>query len=213
MNITNIIVGQRIKSLRLELGESMEKFGERFNTSKGTINNWEKGRNLPNKQNLLKLSQLAKTTVKDFMFSVPQNTKDNVFNEVLNAKILDEEERKYIKEHFSENSLSDFENNSVYWEVHMEALSDDYKVKKFIETHTNTEILDYISNNLYDNFLESLTILNSALYEHNLKERLDTEDDKQRFVGLILKIDMYKKALSIQFELLEEKTPEIKRKP
>lgn len=213
MNITNIIVGQRIKSLRLELGESMEKFGERFNTSKGTINNWEKGRNLPNKQNLLKLSQLAKTTVKDFMFSVPQNTKDNVFNEVLNAKILDEEERKYIKEHFSENSLSDFENNSVYWEVHMETLSDNYKVKKFIETHTNTEILDYISNNLYDNFLESLTILNSALYEHNLKERLDTENDKQRFVGLILKIDMYKKALSTQFELLEEKTPEIKRKP
>lgn len=35
-------VGARIKDIRLSLGESMEQFGARFNTSKGTVNNWEK---------------------------------------------------------------------------------------------------------------------------------------------------------------------------
>lgn len=53
-------VGLRIKDIRLSLGESMEEFGKRFDTSKGTVNNWEKGRNLPNKANLLKIANLGK---------------------------------------------------------------------------------------------------------------------------------------------------------
>ncbi|CAD0121663.1 helix-turn-helix domain-containing protein [Streptococcus thermophilus] len=53
-------VGMRIKDIRLSLGESMEEFGKRFDTSKGTVNNWEKGRNLPNKSNLLKIAKLGK---------------------------------------------------------------------------------------------------------------------------------------------------------
>ncbi|HGA1369507.1 TPA: helix-turn-helix domain-containing protein, partial [Streptococcus suis] len=40
-------LGERIKVIRVSLGETMEQFGERFNTSKGTVNNWEKGRNAP----------------------------------------------------------------------------------------------------------------------------------------------------------------------
>lgn len=55
-------VGLRIKDIRLSLGESMEEFGKRFDTSKGTVNNWEKGRNLPNKSNLLKIAKLGKIT-------------------------------------------------------------------------------------------------------------------------------------------------------
>ena len=55
-------VGLRIKDIRLSIGESMEEFGKRFDTSKGTVNNWEKGRNLPNKSNLLKIAKLGKIT-------------------------------------------------------------------------------------------------------------------------------------------------------
>lgn len=56
-------VRKQIRSLRLSLGETMEEFGTRFNTSKGTINNWEKGRNLPNKENLLKIANLLDISV------------------------------------------------------------------------------------------------------------------------------------------------------
>lgn len=56
-------VGARIKDIRLSLGESMEQFGARFNTSKGTVNNWEKGRNLPNRKNLKEIALISDTSV------------------------------------------------------------------------------------------------------------------------------------------------------
>lgn len=52
-------LGEQIKVIRVSLGETMEQFGQRFNTSKGTVNNWEKGRNAPNKANLKKIADLS----------------------------------------------------------------------------------------------------------------------------------------------------------
>lgn len=52
-------VGERIKAIRLNLGQTMEEFGAIFNTSKGTVNNWEKNRNLPNKRNLARIALLG----------------------------------------------------------------------------------------------------------------------------------------------------------
>lgn len=55
-------VGERIKAIRLNLGQTMEEFGAIFNTSKGTVNNWEKNRNLPNKRNLARIAHLGNIT-------------------------------------------------------------------------------------------------------------------------------------------------------
>jgi transcriptional regulator with XRE-family HTH domain len=63
LEIDNLAVGNRIKSIRLDEGATMEEFGKIFNTSKGTVNNWEKGRNLPNKENLLKIAKIGNITV------------------------------------------------------------------------------------------------------------------------------------------------------
>lgn len=60
-------LGDKIKTVRLELGETMEQFGKRFNTSKGTVNNWEKNRNAPNRENTLKIARLANQTVGEFI--------------------------------------------------------------------------------------------------------------------------------------------------
>ncbi|MGT2933139.1 helix-turn-helix domain-containing protein [Streptococcus catagoni] len=60
-------VGDKIKTIRLNLGETMEEFGERFGTSKDTVNNWEKGRNVPNRDNLLRIAKLTNQTVSDFL--------------------------------------------------------------------------------------------------------------------------------------------------
>ena len=57
--------GERIKDIRLELGETLEEFGERFNTSKVTVFNWEKGRNLPNKSNLKKIAEIGGVSVEE----------------------------------------------------------------------------------------------------------------------------------------------------
>ncbi|HEM3578174.1 TPA: helix-turn-helix domain-containing protein [Streptococcus suis] len=52
-------LSEQIKAIRVTLGETMEQFGQRFNTSKGTVNNWEKGRNAPNKANLKRIAELS----------------------------------------------------------------------------------------------------------------------------------------------------------
>jgi len=57
--------GEQIKSIRLKLGETLEQFGERFNTSKATVFNWEKGRNLPNKSNLKKIAEIGGVSVEE----------------------------------------------------------------------------------------------------------------------------------------------------
>ena len=59
--------GERIKDIRLELGETLEEFGGRFNTSKATVFNWEKGRNLPNKSNLKKIAEIGGISVEELI--------------------------------------------------------------------------------------------------------------------------------------------------
>lgn len=63
--------GERIKDIRLELGETLEEFGKRFNTSKATVFYWEKGRNLPNKSNLKKIAELGGLSVEDLIYRKP----------------------------------------------------------------------------------------------------------------------------------------------
>lgn len=67
MKRNNSYLGQKIKQIRKEKGLTMEEFGKRFNTSKGAVNNWEKGRNLPNKANLKSIADLAEITVDELL--------------------------------------------------------------------------------------------------------------------------------------------------
>jgi len=55
--------GKKIRRIRINLGYTMEEFGKALNTSKGAVNNWEKGINLPNKSRLKKIAELGNTTV------------------------------------------------------------------------------------------------------------------------------------------------------
>ena len=94
--------GERIKGIRLELGETLEQFGERFNTSKVTVFNWEKGRNLPNKSNLKKIAEIGGT-------SVGELTAANLLGERIKRIRVS---RKETLEKFAENIIK-ASNNSV----------------------------------------------------------------------------------------------------
>lgn len=129
MLINNIEVGKRINSIRLSLGESMEKFGSRFNTSKGTVNNWEKGRNLPNKKNLLKIAILGNISLDELLYG---NIILFLKSECIN--FFDDNE-KYLSEYVTEFSLykiADYiiDNNLKY--------SDVYLLSDFIEEIKNS---------------------------------------------------------------------------
>jgi len=47
----------------------MEEFGKALNTSKGAVNNWEKGRNLPNNERMKKIAELGGVTIDELMLS------------------------------------------------------------------------------------------------------------------------------------------------
>ena len=63
----NKIVGNRIKTIRRNLGLTMEQFGNELGTTKAVVNNWEKGRNLPNNANLLLIANIAKVKVETLL--------------------------------------------------------------------------------------------------------------------------------------------------
>lgn len=93
------VVGDKIKSIRLERGETLEEFGKRFNTSKVTVFNWEKGRNLPNKSNLKEIAELGNMTVSEMLRT---NVKNVGLNKAVGSRI------RNIRTHILGLSMSDF---------------------------------------------------------------------------------------------------------
>ena len=64
-----IMVADKIKSIRLSLGLSMEEFGKKFDSpaSKGVVSNWENNYNLPNHARLKRIAELGNTTVEELL--------------------------------------------------------------------------------------------------------------------------------------------------
>lgn len=100
-------IGKRIESIRLKVGETMEQFGERFNTSKGTVNNWEKGRNLPNKRNLASIASLGGISVEELIYGTLENqVRSRVISHLkFNGKPVNEESLKRTVEYAKRNSI------------------------------------------------------------------------------------------------------------
>lgn len=55
------VIGERISQIRMALGLTMEEFAKSIDetTTKGTVSNWEHGRNLPNKARLARIAELG----------------------------------------------------------------------------------------------------------------------------------------------------------
>ena len=103
--LDNIEIGKRINNIRLDLGMTMEDFGKIFNTSKGTVNNWEKGRNLPNKANLKAIANLGNTTVDALLYGSLNERVGNLLNAAIDSdnptynKKLDDLITDYLVKH------------------------------------------------------------------------------------------------------------------
>lgn len=69
-NINKEYVGARIREIRLARGETLKEFGQLFGSSKGVVNNWEKGRNLPNKRRIKSIADMANISVQELLYGV-----------------------------------------------------------------------------------------------------------------------------------------------
>lgn len=87
------VVGERIKGIRKELGLNMEEFGKELDTSKGGVNNWEKGINLPNNERLKRIAKLGNLTVAELL---EQKTVDDITQEI-KSSFNDDEIKQIIR--------------------------------------------------------------------------------------------------------------------
>lgn len=61
-------LGQRIKKIRLNLGENLETFGSRFGANRGLVSAWENGRFIPNPERLLTIATLGNMSVDELLY-------------------------------------------------------------------------------------------------------------------------------------------------
>ena len=61
--------GEQIKSIRLELGETLEEFGKRFNppANRSLVSGWENNRYLPSPERLKEIAEIGGIPVKDLV--------------------------------------------------------------------------------------------------------------------------------------------------
>ena len=107
--------GERIKDIRLELGETLEEFGKRFNPPvyKGSVSHWENNKHAPNPKNLKVIAEIGGTTVEELHFSslIGQRIKHI---RVSRKETLEEFAENIIKA--SSNSVKTGKSNVSRWE-------------------------------------------------------------------------------------------------
>lgn len=89
-------VGQRIRGIRASLGETAEKFGERFDpvANRGLVSAWENGRYLPNNERLVTIADIADISVDELLYGSidgRMNKNIRISNDVL-ASLVERED-------------------------------------------------------------------------------------------------------------------------
>ncbi|MGO2266893.1 MAG: helix-turn-helix domain-containing protein [Vagococcus salmoninarum] len=145
LNLTEL--GNRIKNIRLSLGLSMEEFGTKLSTSKGAVNNWEKGKNSPNSNRLKKIAELANISLIELTYGSYQEYIIFLINEALEyrSEFIDNNE-KIFKENESINQqynrISSFYYSVIY-------RSDDYPddiLEKYDNDNNSPEVRNMIDS-------------------------------------------------------------------
>ncbi|WP_294681315.1 helix-turn-helix domain-containing protein [uncultured Gemella sp.] len=90
-------VGARIKQIRMNKGYTLEAFGKLFGAKKGNVQQWEKGRSLPNKERLANISKIADMTVNELLYgSIHEYLENNIDIFFRNNNILNSEMKSFF---------------------------------------------------------------------------------------------------------------------
>lgn len=126
MTIDKVAVGNRINLIRENLGLSMTEFGKRIDDTarSGTINNWVKGKNLPNNERLKRIADIGDVPVELLLYGEPHVYIDSVIrNNSNNIQYRLNLVEKTI-DYFKENNISPYDNDQYILEVYMNYFQD-----------------------------------------------------------------------------------------
>lgn len=193
-------LGKRIESIRLNKGLTMEEFGKLFNTSKGTVNNWEKGRNSPNKANLKAIADIGGITVNELLGIKKYNKQeiidaihDDKMELIIKAKTIGENDPEYIKnidEQALDNIINAIESTEINFKTH-EIIS------LYIDVCKGAKIYDLVS---LCNYL--IELRNRRI--HTMEKFKDSSSITTMYANEIIKLNERIDSIERQFEVENE---------
>lgn len=90
MQIDKKKVGEKIYAIRVQNGYSMEQFGKQIGDApRGSVNSWEKGVNLPNKERLELIAIMGNTTTNELLYGSMNEYVRDLIATSLGIKITD----------------------------------------------------------------------------------------------------------------------------
>lgn len=170
MDINKKEVAKRIKSIRLEKGITMVEYGKIIDPNKpvktGVISNWENGKQLPNKNRLIKIAEIGNITIDELLYG-----KEYTFLEV--GKILYEKSLSLNQEHTNiGKALRFFKNSYLLDDILIKSTKNLIEVPVLNEyIKTPEEILNNINDNrllIYFNNTIFIYYLNNIKNDNNL---------------------------------------------
>lgn len=115
MTLNKKEISNRIKSIRLNLGLTMEEFGRKLDTSKGAVNNWEKEKSLPNNERLKRIAELGEISVEELLYGNYEARIRNI--------LMDQESNEDVAQ-LVQWVIRGFENNGHRYPTKEEILND-----------------------------------------------------------------------------------------
>lgn len=138
------VVANRIRTIRKNLGLSMEEFASRIDerAKSGTVSNWETGKNLPNNKRLNKIAELGGMSLEQLLHGSLDNyiirrVKKHFENN--DSISLDEEGKKKVLDDTLKQALMDPILAAEYEDSQINNLNNsiDFKIKRAIERLLN----------------------------------------------------------------------------
>lgn len=88
-------VGNRIRSIRMNLGMTQEEFGNLFNATRSNVSKWERGSSLPNKTRLKAIADIGNMSVDELLGKDTVTISKDEYNNLLE---ISEKYENIIKE-------------------------------------------------------------------------------------------------------------------
>lgn len=159
-------VGQRIKQIRNQKGLSQKEFAKRTKSTIPAISNWENGRNLPNKERLKTIADLAEISVGELLYGVSENYIRKIFDELKDA---DDEFMPFI--------INSLHNSNNYYPTRKEVIDEYNEVVDIVNDasnkFTNKRVL---ANNLITTEKYLALLLNQSTRKESLIKKAVDEN-------------------------------------
>ncbi|WP_087717096.1 helix-turn-helix domain-containing protein [Levilactobacillus brevis] len=162
----NIMIGKRIKSIRISKGIDLAKFGKMVNppASASIVSRWERGINLPNSQRIKSIAEIGNVSVNFLLNGTQMSIKDiKKFQSTLSRDNLTDEEKKRIKEISIETRSAVQSVNEPFDKISRQVFKDSFlsdlsPEKRILANHISILLSHISASEVSDNFLEDLTV-------------------------------------------------------